>query len=52
METAGRRRPVLDQDTGWRDANHNFARDGGERQCACEDQSDHSFTKHNKLSFS
>jgi hypothetical protein len=51
MVTAGRRRPLFDYNTGWRDLNHNIGRHGAEGQRACKNQSDQSLKNHNTLSF-
>jgi hypothetical protein len=44
--------PILDYDTRWRDANHNFSRQRAEGQRTCKNQSDQPSRKHNTLSHS
>jgi hypothetical protein len=51
MVTAGRRRPLLDYNTGWRDFDHNIGRHSAEGHRACNNQSDQSFKNHNMLLF-
>ena len=51
MVTAGRRRPLLDYNTRWRDANHNIGRHGTEDHRACKNHSDQSFKNHKHTPF-
>src|ERR1039458_10236220 len=51
MVTAGRRRPLLDLNTGRRAFNHNIGRDIGEGHRARQNQPEQSFKNHNTLLF-